>query len=1016
MAAFASSTLTSMGDPHSINPFTGAPSSSYAYLAAAAVRAGKKTDAAASSSSSSIPEGRMEDGIPVRGASVAWHTRGSHNHAGLRNQGATCYLNSLLQALFHTRQFRAAVLAWEGTGRVPRALQRLFARMEASVQGAVETKELTESFGWTGAQAFRQQDVQELLRVLFQVLGDVKDPQGETPIVDALYRGSLCDSIVCSACGYTSAREDAFLDVSLFMDASIGSLEDALAAFVAKEVLAGDNAYACSGCDQRTEASKGLVFGSLPPVLSLQLKRFVFDWETNRRIKLDSRLEFPLTLNMGPYTESGEDALYECYAILLHSGSAHSGHYFAFVKAAHSDTWFEFNDVSVREIDDMDPALDVAFGSNATPRSGSAYLLQYRAVGSEGGTTGPSSFELSQDLAEMVRLEDDGWRAEVEALVKERRTIRFTLVLSAASSSSSEEKPASSGTSTLVAVDQDQSVAHVVEAAIEGLGLSVTPDRVRIRSYRSLGRGIGAGMPGRVLDEDRSVAVKDLPLSSRSPTVVLEVREEGEAFAEWDPEAFLVFALRVEGEEQARSVVQDLRESASGLAEGAVRVWLRTGMSLDEVAECVGGGEGYNLYTAERDRLVDLNVAASAAVADGASEKPLLEELGVGPGTVVYVEDAATPAFAATFDDIQCSLTIEFNDPVDEKEKVVGSVAFAHQVRTSKHKTLGELKAAMGEVLGLDVGTFTMARSARAKEEFKNMGATLSDVNLFDGAGVFLRLGTPLGEGEYRVRVVLYDPCHRSGRMFWPAVAMVVSSTESVTETGDRIRAALDAKKPGLCAQFRVETHMRIRAMAGSKRIGKVLHKGASLGSQIRLGTPPGSVLAIQAVTCEEDEDVERGSLVVCIQQVAEGGAELGLVREITVPKTLAQSSVQAILGEEAEAFAVGPHPQAAGEMDDEREAWVWALKWKSVAKAGASGLGPGLVDASCVFVAHGADIRAGRARVKARKAEGGASKKRPRPRKGGGPRVEMYVPSRLAPRVEEALTIDDGVEDEDTQ
>jgi ubiquitin carboxyl-terminal hydrolase 7 len=88
----------------------------------------------------------------------------------LKNQGATCYLNSLLQSLYYTNYFRKATYAIptendEPSKSVPYALQRLFYHMQFS-DHAVGTNELTKSFGWDSMDAFHQHDVQELNRVL----------------------------------------------------------------------------------------------------------------------------------------------------------------------------------------------------------------------------------------------------------------------------------------------------------------------------------------------------------------------------------------------------------------------------------------------------------------------------------------------------------------------------------------------------------------------------------------------------------------------------------------------------------------------------------------------------------------------------------------------------------------------------------------------------------------------------------------------------------------------------------
>ena len=88
-------------------------------------------------------------------------------YVGIKNQGATCYMNSMLQSLFHLDLFRKYVYMMptekkkekkeeEGdspssssssTPSIPAALQRLFYRMQTSNK-PVGTKELTRSFGW----------------------------------------------------------------------------------------------------------------------------------------------------------------------------------------------------------------------------------------------------------------------------------------------------------------------------------------------------------------------------------------------------------------------------------------------------------------------------------------------------------------------------------------------------------------------------------------------------------------------------------------------------------------------------------------------------------------------------------------------------------------------------------------------------------------------------------------------------------------------------------------------------
>ena len=65
----------------------------------------------------------------------------------------------------------------------PRLRQKLFARMSVLDQESMSLKALTESFGWERNQQVIQHDVQELNRVLFDALEQVRPPSVTSPIL-----------------------------------------------------------------------------------------------------------------------------------------------------------------------------------------------------------------------------------------------------------------------------------------------------------------------------------------------------------------------------------------------------------------------------------------------------------------------------------------------------------------------------------------------------------------------------------------------------------------------------------------------------------------------------------------------------------------------------------------------------------------------------------------------------------------------------------------------------------------
>ena len=68
---------------------------------------------------------------------------------------------------------------------------------------------------------------------------------------------------------------------------------------------------------------------------------------------------------------------YELFSIMIHSGSATGGHYYAYIKCFESDQWYNFNDEKVTKLDKND--ITKAFGTSYSLYSSTtAYMLLYR--------------------------------------------------------------------------------------------------------------------------------------------------------------------------------------------------------------------------------------------------------------------------------------------------------------------------------------------------------------------------------------------------------------------------------------------------------------------------------------------------------------------------------------------------------------------------------------------------------------------------------------------------------------
>ncbi|KAM5228686.1 ubiquitin carboxyl-terminal hydrolase 40 [Ctenodactylus gundi] len=293
------------------------------------------------------------------------------NLSGIRNQGGTCYLNSLLQTLHFTPEFREALFSLgpeelgslEDTDKpdakvriIPLQLQRLFAQLLLLDQEAASTTDLTDSFGWTSNEEMRQHDVQELNRILFSALETSLVGTSGHDLINHLYHGTIVNKIVCKECKNISEKQEDFLDLTVAVK-NVSGLEDALwNMYVEEEIFDYDNLYHCGTCDQLVKATKSAKLRKLPPFLTVSLLRFNFDFVKCERYKETSCYTFPLQINLKPFCEQSElddlECVYDLFSVIIHKGGCYGGHYHVYIKDVdHLGNWqFQEPDMSLKSL------------------------------------------------------------------------------------------------------------------------------------------------------------------------------------------------------------------------------------------------------------------------------------------------------------------------------------------------------------------------------------------------------------------------------------------------------------------------------------------------------------------------------------------------------------------------------------------------------------------------------------------------------------------------------------------
>ena len=239
--------------------------------------------------------------------------------AGLRNLGATCYLGSLVQVLYHNAAFRDALYRTPSTQNgseetVVSALQKIFADLEVGERSSCDVNVLTDLLG---LEVSVQQDPQEFGKLF---MAKVEECVGDDTFVADVFRGQQTYETTCSECHNVTERAADFdeLEVALRGQSSVG---DCVRCHFNPESLEGDNQYHCERCGKKVDAERRLKIVKAPPVLQVQLLRYVYDRVTWEKKKLRDAIETTASIKID---ENGTSVDYDLCALVLHRGeSAH---------------------------------------------------------------------------------------------------------------------------------------------------------------------------------------------------------------------------------------------------------------------------------------------------------------------------------------------------------------------------------------------------------------------------------------------------------------------------------------------------------------------------------------------------------------------------------------------------------------------------------------------------------------------------------------------------------------------
>ncbi|KAJ4264812.1 hypothetical protein NW762_005055 [Fusarium torreyae] len=297
-------------------------------------------------------------------------------YVGLQNLSNTCYLNSLLTQLYMNTGFRRFVLNSRirdpaNSQQLLFYTQKLFGYMQESYRRFIDPSNFVNSiktYDDTLIDIHNQMDVDEFYNLLFdrwegQLLG-----HDEKRKMKSFYSGQIVQQVKSKECEHISERLEPFSAIQCDIKGK-NTLADSLQAYVDGEIMEGEH-------------------------LS------------------------------NPENDTEED-IFELVGVLVHSGTAESGHYYSYIRerpsSADRPTWVEFNDDMVTPWDPSNMENSTFGGPDHRPmydtngvvydKTYSAYMLFYQRASSlraeqeemmSHGVPAPLRVQLSDDLEDHI--------------------------------------------------------------------------------------------------------------------------------------------------------------------------------------------------------------------------------------------------------------------------------------------------------------------------------------------------------------------------------------------------------------------------------------------------------------------------------------------------------------------------------------------------------------------------------------------------------------------------------------